>query len=341
MVNSKDIRPIFLYTMTSGLGDYIVMGDLMRKVETLLPGSICVMAHRRNPHVGLWDYDDCSERFFDVYNPLQIKRLISKLRDARGKGFTVFGLQMAPGSVQGFFFHAFLKKIRALDYMVDFNLINADILIPPKGDYILDLHLNQIRDLLKVEIPEEFYKLSLPVGNVENEEAGEGNYKIGIHPWSRRGHLPCFVWPFEKWLETIKVLLSDKKNEIVILGRDNRFEEFKQFLQKNLKDDATQISFIACNSIKELIKVVARLDLLLSVNTSVVHIGYALDKKMVILNGPSLDLWTPKGEKIEIVSDGKAVFSGSDKYISDKRFPSVSKIDVKEVLSSVGRLSEK
>ena len=244
-------------------------------------------------------------------------------------------MQQAPGSLQGFLFHFFLKKIKALDFVVDFNLINADIITSPRGDYILDLHLNQIRELFKVEIPEEFYKLRLPVElDSEKIQRKENKKIIGVHPWSRRGHLPCFIWPFEKWLKLIKFLLAEDKNEIIAFGKNKKFADFKKFLKQNLSKDFKRIKFHYCHSVQELIEAIQYLNLLISVNTSVVHIGYALGKKMIILCGPSLDIWTPKGENICVVRDEGAMFQGADKWIRDERFGSVERIKVDKVLQS-------
>ena len=340
------MKPLLLYTMTSGLGDFIIMGDLMRKVENLVPKARCLMAHRGNPHINLWAYDHPSKRFFDVYQPQQFLKLISTLRRRRKEGYTVFGLQMAPGSVQGFFFHLFLKKIKAVDFIVDFNLINADIITPPRGNYILDLHLNQIKELFKIKISEEFYHLELPIKNLKFSNTSvksvkKDKIKIGIHPWSRRGHLPCFVWPFERWVEVIKFLLQDKRNEIIIFGKDKKFGEFKSYLQLKLGEAGKQIKFALCNSVIELINMIRQMDLIISVNTGVVHIGYALNKRMIILCGPSLDIWTPKGKNIKIVRDEEALFLGADKFESDDRFPNINRIDYIEIEKHLKYLLEK
>ena len=74
------MKPLFLYTMTSGLGDFIVMGDLMKKVEAVMPQARCFMAHRGNPHIKLWPYDPPDKRFFDIYQPKQFLRLILTLK---------------------------------------------------------------------------------------------------------------------------------------------------------------------------------------------------------------------------------------------------------------------
>ena len=321
--------------MTSGLGDFIIMGDLIKKVEALLPQARCLIAHRGNPHVWLWAYDHSEKRFFDVYKTGEILKLVLVLREARKKGFTVFCLQMAPGSVQGFLFYLFLKVIKAIDFIVDFNLINADIITPPRGSYILDLHLNQINDLLGIEIPSHFYCLRLPIKHIPEEKAYGSHKKIGIHPWSRRGHLPCFVWPFEKWAEVIRFLLGTNK-EIIVFGKDARFLEFKSYLRARF-GTPKQLKFIFCNSVEKLIKVVDYMDLIISVNTAVIHIGYALEKKMIILSGPSLDIWIPKGEKILTIKEN-APLQAADKCIKDKRFRSVERIKTNKVIDAIEQL---
>lgn len=336
MANLKDINPLLLYTMTSGLGDYIVMGDLMRKIERIIPTAHCLIAHRNNPLVTLWKYDNPLERFFNVYNPLHFFRLVSKLKNIKRKGYTVFGLQMAPGSIQGFFFLTFLKNLKAIDYIVDFNLINADIVTPPIGNYILDLHLNQIKTLFKIRIPEEFYKLKLPIENgIDLKTKADNNHiRIGIHPWSRRGHLNCFTWTHEKWLEVILFLLKNG-HEVIVFGHDKNLEDFKKFLLKenNLKTD--RLNFVYSESVYRLIETISNIDLLISVNTAVAHIGYALDKKMIILSGPSLDLWIPKGNGICNVTDEEAIYKSEDKWINDSRFASVNRIKTEQVIKAL------
>jgi ADP-heptose:LPS heptosyltransferase len=337
------MTPLLLYTMTSGLGDFIIMGDVIRKVETLIPGSKCLIAHRGNPHVKIWSYDDYSRRFFDINKPLQIQKLFSTLKSAREKGFTVFGLQMAPGSLQGFLFHTLLKKIRALNYIVDFNLINADIITPPKGDYILNLHLNQIKHLMNINIPEEYYKLEIPIHGISQNEDREVNkrFKIGIHPWSRRNYFPCFEWPRDKWATVMKILLANGDTEIVIFGKDKRFEELRHFIQKEFKASLSQVVFSPCDSVGQLIAVIQDLNLLLSVNTSVVHIGYALNKKMVILCGPSLDIWIPKGNNIIPIKDEEARLPGADRYLKGPDFPTAARITEEKVIDAIKLLNKR
>lgn len=341
---NEKIKPLLLYTMTSGLGDYIVMGDLMRKVEQTAPGSRCLMAHRGNPHVNLWKYDDCSERFFNVYRLLELGSLIRTLKNAKKDGYTLFGLQMAPGSLQGFFFHSFLIKIKALDYIVDFNLINADIITPPKGDYILDLHLNQIKQLLRVDISPSLYKLGLPLDIEKMDDKFKDIFAtrkklIGIHPWTRLAY-KTRTWPLQKWISLTKQILNKYGSEysIVFFGRDREFDIFKKKLSDDIPGEfASNLMFLPVHSVDEFINVMKMLDIIITVSTSTVPIGYALDKKLVILGAATLDIWIPKGENIVCLYDRSASLPASDKFEEAPYMPRTANIGVDDVLKGILR----
>jgi hypothetical protein len=330
----EKIKPLLVYTMTSGLGDFIVLGDLVGKIEVLIPGARCLIVHRDNPHVRLWPGTDVNDRFFSIFSVGELSRFAHSLSAYRKAGYTVFGLQMAPGSIQGFIFYRFLKRFGLVDYIVDFNLINADVITPPKGEYILDLHLNQVGELLQIEIPPALYELRLPVAASHPVKAsGDKVRTIGIHPWSRRGHIRSFVWSFEKWEQLIRHLLREYENcNVVVFGRDKSFDEFKRFISDNVDNTDERISFSYSNSVGELVNTIENLDYLITVNTAVVHIGYALRKQMTILNGPSLDLWVPKGRNIYVIRDKQALFQASDKWEEDGNFGSIDRIEVSDVV---------
>ena len=333
--DSLKVNKIFLYTMTAGLGDSLIMGDLMHKIEKIVPDSRCVMIHRSNPHINIWTEDRDRDRFYDIYKLAEVGSLIKQLRNYRKSGVVVFALQMAPGSYQGFFLHALLKRLRAVDHIVDFNLINADIVIPPEGNYILEIHVNQIKRLLKISsIPSEIFKLTLPfsTGNVEVKSD-----VVGIHPWSRRGGV-SFTWEERKWLAIMTALLERKK-KVVIFGKDDRFDIFKQWIMQELPSElASDVTFAPSQSVEHMVEQIASFNSMVSVNSATVHIGHALNKRMVILNGPSLDLWIPKGKEIVSVYDTQAKYSGNDSVSNNPDFPQVRRIKVEDVLEGMQKV---
>jgi hypothetical protein len=336
----EKIKPLLIYTMTSGLGDFLVLGDLIRKIEKAHPSARCLIVHRGNPHIRLWPNQDRDGKFFSIYSIRESLQFLKLISLCKSNGYTIFGLQMAPGSIQGFSLYFLLKKSRLIDYIVDFNLINADIVTPPKGNYILDLHLNQAAELFGIDFPPAFYNLELPVARPVRGGGGtrQERLTIGFHPWSRRGNLRNFVWPYEKWLELFENILSKFHNsQLIVFGRDKGFFKMKDLVKKNLQPFDKNIIFSYSHTVTELIDTIASLDSLVTVNTSVVHIGYALAKQMFILNGPSLDLWVPKADNIFTIKDRYGIFQASDRCEEDSRFGSIDRIEGRDLF----RLMEK
>ena len=335
-MNTQIQKPLFIYTLFSSLGDFIVMGDLIHKVETIIPGAKAIAVHRNNPHIKQWKYPDPASHFYNAYSLSALLDLMKRCQEYRKQGYTVFGIQQAPGSLQGFFFLKTLKRLGVLDYVVDFNLYNADIITPSEGNYILDLHLNQLKKILKTPMNIQHQRLALPyVFNPSLKPKDDSSQLcIGIHPWSSRDN-PTFTWSFPKWMDVIKrITIKNERIKIIIFGKNKNFEKFKKYLEQELPS-AKSIHFAPSASIQELTETVAHVDVLVSVNTSVVHIGYALNKRMVILCGPTLNFWIPKGENSEVLMDERASLPGSDKLISNNQFPRVENISTDQVVTCI------
>ncbi|WP_281999259.1 glycosyltransferase family 9 protein [Geotalea uraniireducens] len=323
---------LLVYTMTAGLGDYFVVGDLTRKAREIVPGATCVVIHRGNPHVKLWPTCDAGTLFFDLYHPLELFSFIHLLRMARNSGAKVFGFQMAPGSLQGYLFYSLIKRIKALDFIVDFNLINADIITPPKGDYILDLHLNQLATIFR-KPPHPNPRLKLPIATKCAPLQINSSF-VGIHPWTRRNN-DRLTWSYDKWLEVVAYLLEHRYRP-VLFGRDSQFPVFREKLRREFGDN--KIIFRPSGSVKELVETVSELSLLISLNTSTIHASYALQVKTVVLSGPHLDLWTPKNELFREVRDPIAIYPPSDESKTDPGMPMVSRIPTSTVISAIDEL---
>ena len=334
-------RPIILvYTMTDGLGDYLIMGDVMRKAKRLLRQSNCLMVHRANTHVKQWPDCPYKDIFYNIYSPVEMLNITMLLAAKRRQGCVVFGLQMSPGSLEGLVLHRCLKFAGAMDYVVDFNLINADLITFTQDNYILDRQLNQLRDLFKINIPSDFYRLQLPLPPMDQKSVlkkNAGRRLVGIHPWSRRA-TDSFFWPLNKWVEVIRSLLHYEDIDFVIFGKDQQFESFTNSLRNIFPDSLSRFYFVPSTSVSDFVQTIADLEIVLTVNTSVVHIGYAFDKKMVVLTGSSLDLWNPIVNKILLVTDTQALFKGVDRSIKDKYFPQVARIEVQQVLHAFDSL---
>ena len=327
-------RPLFIYTMTAGLGDLVVLGSLDRWITKLLPEARCLFVHRSNPHVSLWQSADAPQQFYNLHSPADMVRFIGQARQTRQEGYIAFGLQMAPGSLQGYLFLRGLQTFGAVDYVVDANLINADIITPPQDEYILQRHARQmltVCGLPEIDLPQ---RPNLPFTISEHRSSPDGRVRVGLHPWSRRGNQAAFVWQKEKWLALIQYLEQRPAvGEIVIVGKDDGFERFRSTVMMGTAP--AKIRFAPSHSVPELVETLTALDLLVSVNTGVVHLAHAVNLPQVILNGPSLDVWIPRGETIIALNDQRAVWQAPDRAMADQRFSQVGNIALDEVQRAV------
>lgn len=323
--------------MTAGLGDLVVLGSLGRWITNQLPEACCLFVHRNNPHVQLWQLSCSPPQFYNVHSPFEMIKLVKQARNLRRSGYTSFGLQMAPGSLQGYHFLRVLQQLGTVDYVADFNLINADIITPAQGEYILQRHARQMLALCRASETGLPQRPTLPFAVSDSRPSTDGRLRIGLHPWSRRGYQPAFVWQQEKWLNLIRHLEQQPNvGQIVVVGKDAGFDQFQSAVMTAAT--STKIRFAQSRSVPELVEMLTTLDLLVSVNTGVVHLAHAINLPQVILNGPSLDLWIPKGENIIALYDQQAVWQAPDRAMADTRFSQVGNIKIEEVVGAVERV---
>ncbi len=148
-----------------------------------------------------------------------------------------------------------------------------------------------------------------------------------------------FVWPFERWADVVEHLVG-RGAEVVLFGRDKQFAALQHLLEHRLGEGRQRLVSCPSASVPELIATIASLDLLVSVNTAVVHLGHALHRPLVILNGPSLPLWTPQGKAVQVVGDEEAIFPGNDRPMADPHFPRIDRIPVARVIAAIDRQFE-
>lgn len=321
--------------MFSSLGDFVVVSDLARKVRSL--GADTAVIHANNPLVTLLPEDE-RRMYFNVRSFGELARGIGQGQRWRSVGKTIFGIQQAPGSLRGFFFLRTMKKLGGLTYVVDPNLYDADIIMPWHGKYILEMHLNQVAGILGKSLPAGFGSLSLPATLGQHLPAEEPAL-VGIHPWSRRD-APAFTWPPGKWI----LLLNEAGARypgarFLVFGRDRNFETFtRQLLQGLSQGLAERVELAPVKDIQGMLRAIARTQLLVSVNTGVVHLAHALGKRMVILNGPTFGGWIPKGPAVRAILDELALYQGADKPENTQAFPMVARIAPAAVMRGVEEL---
>ena len=331
-------RVTVVYTMHHHLGDFVVIGGLLKKFDLLEVEFESLVAHRHSPHVSSFD-GNSKDRFFNIASAGGLLGLIAKLRRQKQQGRLILGIPMAPGSLQAFFFFWILKKLGALTYIVDFNLINADVLTPPRRRYIFDRHLAQAAELF--QHPEWMEDTAMPLAVACPALTGSrSTWRIGFFPWSGRGWLPEFQWPESRWLNLAKLILKNPDFEIALLGKDDDFARFEHALRSQLPEEMRP-RFVSspATSVENLAASLRELDCLITVNTSALHLAHALKLPLVALCGSSAEFWLPEGDHVRLVRDTRGVLPPSDQYHHDPLQPSLQRIEVAQVYSAFEELS--
>lgn len=330
-------KVIVIYTMFNHLGDFVVMGGLQRKFDLLGVEFESLVAHQGSPHVSLFKTPSAN-RFFNIASLGGILTLVKKLRQAKQQGKVILGIPMAPGSIQAFLFFWLLKKLGALTYIVDFNLINADIITPPRRRYVFDRHLAQAAELF--QHPEWLEDTSMPLALTCPEVTPEKiKRRVGFFPWSGRGWLPEFTWPESRWLALAQRILLESDVEIVLLGRDVDYAVFAESLRAGLPEEMrARFTSDPATSVEDLVTSLRKVDYLITLNTSALHLAHAMKLPLVTLCGSSLEIWQPEGPHIRIVRDTQGALPASDKYYHDSLQPSLQRIQVADVYSALADL---
>ena len=135
---------------------------------------------------------------------------------------------------------------------------------------------------------------------------------IIIHPTSQN---KTREWSKERFAELINELKKDKDNIIILTGSNAENEkEYSLQIEKRVKDNSRMINLVGRISITEWFALIKRADLLISVDTSAVHIASATDTPTLALLGPTnQSVWEPYNKKNQrIISAGNCLSCEKD-----------------------------
>ncbi len=211
------------------------------------------------------------------------------------------------------------------------NRIGFDIrrnkFLTQKSPYNVNRHeIDCYLDLLKISnIPVNNDKTELWLNETNNTKIknlvdGIKNKKVLIHAYSR------FVqknWVDEHWQETIKYLSDTLEAQIFLVGGEKDIENYKN-ITDNLDIKIQPINLCGKLSIPETMSLVNQMDLVIGIDSGIIHIAAALDIPSILLHGPtSLARWQPRSEKCTVLSKNFpcspcCLQSGSKKYCKNK-----------------------
>lgn len=136
----------------------------------------------------------------------------------------------------------------------------------------------------------------------ENIDNIEDNKRVILNPYAASKHRNFNRENIEKIIE---IILKNKKDEIYVLGHGENKKEVLSILEK-LKNK--RVHYLELEGIQEVIALIKNSELVISPDTSIVHIGVGLDKKVIAVYredrvGNNSILWGPNSAKaIQIFS---------------------------------------
>lgn len=190
---------------------------------------------------------------------------------------------------------------------IGFN-IRRNKFLTKTAPYNCDKHeIDCYLDLLKLSgFSVENDKTELWLDRVNDATAREitdviSNKKVLIQAYSR---FQQKNWLDEYWAEVITYLSNNLKAQVFFVGGNKDITSY-QNLMKNVKYELELPPIDMCGkfSIKESMSLVKNMDLVLGIDSGVIHMAAALNIPSILLHGPtSLVRWKPRSEKCIVLS---------------------------------------
>lgn len=165
------------------------------------------------------------------------------------------------------------------------------------------LGVKEIRSNYDIQIADEaLEKVEKKIKEEENILEVSEKKRIILNPYTASKHRNFNRKNIE---EIIKILLKYRRNEIYLLGHGENKKEVLEIKEK-LKE--LRVHHIELDGIQEVIALIKNSEMVISPDTSIVHIGVGLDKKVIAIYredivGNNSVLWGPNSDKaIQIFS---------------------------------------
>ena len=161
--------------------------------------------------------------------------------------------------------------------------------------HIVEQNLDVLK-LIPVKIDESWKRIEINCKKEEEEKIinkfnlSNKNKYVGVHIGTQH---KSQRWQTEKWVEVINHLILQKNTFVILTGTENDLEEINYLLNKIEKKEKIIIAAGETN-LRELFALVKQLNLIISIDTSAVHIAAAFNIPTITLYGPgNPETWHP------------------------------------------------
>jgi ADP-heptose:LPS heptosyltransferase len=182
-------------------------------------------------------------------------------------------------------------------------------------------------------------RLEVPGGPLP-EIVLRGGEMIVFHPWASGARSRLREWPDARWAELARRLMAPGRT-FLISGALSDEARSKALRERILAQGAPAEILIGCEGIGEIARVLRHVEMLVSVNTGIMHLGAILGVPTVALNGPTaVDRWGPIGPRVANLcpSDGSGGFLDLGFEYRGHRENVMEKISVTDVVEAAQQL---
>ncbi len=160
-----------------------------------------------------------------------------------------------------------------------------------------------------------------------------GRPRVALHP----GAEPAYQWPAERFAETARALAVEDGADIILTGGPA-----DAALAERIADRLPEPPLLAAGktSVAQMAALLARVDLLISVDTSAGHLAAAAGRPVVSLFGPGDPrIWAPQGDRVEVVAARGVPCLGCKRgRCRQPDHPCMTRLRVEDVLAAARRL---
>jgi ADP-heptose:LPS heptosyltransferase len=183
-------------------------------------------------------------------------------------------------------------------------------------------------------------RLAIP-GALLPEIVLRGGEVIVFHPWASGASGWLREWPEERWIDLALQLRSEERT-FLITGSPVDELRCMALCQMIIALGASAEILIGRDGIGEIARVLNHAEMLVSVNTGIMHLGAILGVPTVAINGPTaVHRWGPIGPRVANVtpSDGSGGFLDLGFEYSGHAESVMEKISVEDVMQAVQQLN--
>lgn len=296
--NKNDIKHIGLIKLFA-IGDTVLLTGVIKDIKTYFPNSKISFFCSKNNYEVVRLIEE-----IDHINVLSLTNPISDLAKIRRRQFDIiidFEQWVKLSSVYSLFSKSkfkigFKTKGQYRHYIYDFYTEHSN-----------NIHeINNFQNLVKLIGIKTHNSPYISLKRINFPNNLPEKYII-FHPWASGSYKREKEWPNENWVLLAKKIRSISNIPILISGSKSDIEDSKILESLFIESGINNIINIAGKyNLNEMIGVIYKSYLVISVNTGIMHISAILDKPLISLHGPTNpNRWGPIGKNSIIIIPNK------------------------------------